>query len=91
MKTPNLLLTNFREQSHEAGVLDGLGEFALILRASPSLAAGRDLAIRVNEPGEQFDILVVDEFDMVLGEEADLLPRSHFLESHVFLFPFGFL
>lgn len=73
----------FREKSHETGVFDRLGELALIFRGSSRLGPRHDFAIGVDEFLEQLDVFIVDVLDFVLREVADLLPRPHFLESHV--------
>jgi len=83
-----LLLSGFREQSHETGVFDSLGKLTLRFRASAGDAARSDFAIRIDKPLEKLNVLVIHRFDVVLGEEADLFPRSHFLKTHNLLNPF---
>ena len=76
-------LLDVGKKAHEAGILDGDGELALILGAGAGDDARGDLAVGANEAGEKLRILVVNVFDMVLLEEANLATAARFLESHV--------
>ena len=85
--TPESKLLNVGEKAHETGVLDGGSKLTLILGAGASDGAGADLSIDSDETGKQFSILVINVFDVVLFEEANLAAAMRFSKSHV-LIPF---
>src|SRR5213080_1404764 len=61
------------QQSHLAGVLDRLGDLALLLRGDAGDPAGADLAAVGDELAEQVRVLVVDVVDLRRGERVLLL------------------
>src|SRR5574344_133750 len=75
-----LLLSRLREKTHITGILHCASKFMLILGRSSSRTARGDLSVRINKPEKKFSILVVNVFNVVLLEVADLFPRSHFFE-----------
>ena len=81
--TANSRLLHFGEKSHEASVLDRDGELALILGAGAGDGTRGDLAIGSDELAKELSIFVIDIFDVVLGEIADLAAGTHFPECHV--------
>src|SRR6266536_6187976 len=61
------------QERHLAGVLDRLGELALLLRADPGDPPGTDLAAVGDELAQQRGVLVVDVVDLRRGERILLL------------------
>src|SRR5256885_9027748 len=61
------------QQRHLAGVLDGLGDLALLLGAHPGDPASPDLAAVGDELPQQGGVLVVDVADLGRGERILLL------------------
>src|ERR1700728_2657651 len=68
-----LLLHDIRQQGHETGALDGIGQKALLLVADCGDAAGNDLAALGYETLQQLDVLVVDLGRILAREGAGLL------------------
>ncbi len=60
------------QQAQEAGALDGLGQFALLLRRDGGDARGHDLAALGNVARQQAGVLVVDLRRVRPGERAGL-------------------
>ena len=75
-------LLDVGKQTHEAGVLNRRGDLALILGAGASDGTRGDLAVGSNEARESLDIFVVDGFDLVLLEIANLTACTGFSKSH---------
>ena len=75
-------LLNDWEKTHIASILDRNRKFTLIFGARAGDGTRGNLAIGRNEFLEGFDILIIDELDVVLFEIALLLARTHFLKSH---------
>src|SRR6478672_12823649 len=63
------------EQGHLAGVLDRLGELALLLRGDAGDPAGTDLAAVRHELAQQVGVLVVDVVDLGREKRVRLLLR----------------
>src|SRR6185369_15391693 len=66
-------LHDIRQERHEAGALDGVGQDALLLVAHRGDAGGHDLASLGNEALQQLHILVIDLGCVIAGEGAGLL------------------
>src|SRR6185369_15486987 len=66
-------LHDVRQQRHEAGALDGIGQNALLLVADRGDAGRHDLAALGNEALQQLDVLIVDLGRVLAGEGAGLL------------------
>jgi hypothetical protein len=64
---------DIREESDGAGALDGLRYLALELEGSARDAAGKDLALLVEELLEELRVLVIDILDARLLEAAVFL------------------
>ena len=75
-------LFNFREKTHEASVLDSKSDLALILSRGAGNRAWGDFSVWGDEALKKFNILVVNELDVVLLEVAHLAAGMHFLKSH---------
>src|ERR1043166_8019891 len=67
------LFHDIRQQRHEAGALDRIGEQALLLVADRGDARRHDLAALGNEALQQLDVLVIDLGRVGAGERAGLL------------------
>jgi hypothetical protein len=65
-----------REQGDVACALDRNGHGALVLRAGPKLAPRLDLAALADVTAKAGDVLVIDMFDVVGAELADLAPAA---------------
>lgn len=76
-------LLHFREKAHEAGVLDRDSKLTLIFGRGSSDGTRSDFAIDADVMREQFGIFVVNVFDVVLFEVADLAATMRFSKSHV--------
>src|SRR5690606_4248649 len=66
------LLDGIGHDADEAGALDGLGQFALLLGRNGGNAARNDLAALGNIAAEQADVLVVDLWRAFARERASL-------------------
>jgi hypothetical protein len=64
---------DIREKSEGAGTLDGLRDLALEFEGSTRDAAGKDLALLVEELLEELRVLVIDILDTGLLEAAVFL------------------
>lgn len=53
------------EECHESCAFDGFGQGTLVLGREAGAAARQDAAVGIQEALEAFDILVVDELDIV--------------------------
>src|SRR5207302_9392428 len=62
-----------RQERHEAGALDGVGQDALLLVAYCGDAGRHDLAALRNEALQELDVLIVDLGRVIAGEGAGLL------------------
>lgn len=62
------LSSDERQEAHEAGVLDGEGQLALVLHAGAGFLARNDASIRIEELFEEFDVFVVDMLDVIRRE-----------------------
>ena len=62
-----------RQQGYHTGAFNGLGHFALILRAGASEAARKDFALLVDEFEQKDGVFVVDVLDTAFAEPAVLL------------------
>src|SRR6266403_1608552 len=71
-----LVRRHVRQQGHRAGVLDGVGELALMPRAAARDPARNDLAALGDEAAQATHVLVVDEVDLVRAELANLPPAE---------------
>src|SRR5690242_13426899 len=67
-----VLLHDVGQQGEEAGALDRLGQFALLLGRNRGDAARHDLAALGNEARQQLDVLVVDRRRVRSAERAGL-------------------
>src|SRR5690348_14064758 len=67
-----VLLNHVRQQPEEAGALDGLGEFALLLRRHRGDAARHDLAALGHVTLQQLHVLIVDLRRIGARERAGL-------------------
>lgn len=77
-----LVVIDERKKSHEASVLDGLGQHSLVTGACPSGGSRCDLSVGGDELLQEFHILVIDVLDVVLGEVADLLTCESLFYKH---------
>jgi hypothetical protein len=66
-------VSDIREKGEGAGTLHGLGHLALELEGSARDAAGKDLALLVEELLEELRVLVIDILDAGLLEAAVFL------------------
>src|SRR5689334_18243068 len=66
-------LHDIRQQRHEAGALDGVGQNALLLVADRGDAGRYDLAALGNEALQELDVLVIDLGRVIAREGAGLL------------------
>src|SRR5699024_1032690 len=72
-----------RQQSHLTCALDRSRQHSLILCARSGHTSRNDLSIGADETLQQFNILIVDVFNFILREVADLLAaHALFLECH---------
>lgn len=78
-----LSLSRFRKKRHKSRVFNRFRELSLVFRAGTGLTSRRDLAIRIDEPAEKFDVLVIDMFNMILGEVTNFFPWAKLFECHV--------
>ena len=70
-----LFLFLFHRIGHQGdgtGALDGLAQLTLMLGTVAAHPAGQDLATLVGEAAQAIDILVIDEFNLIDTEGADL-------------------
>src|ERR1043165_3355004 len=67
-----LVEVGVRQQREEARALDRVRELALVARRGAGDARGDDLAGLVDEVLQDLDVLVVDPFDLLGGEAAEL-------------------
>ena len=81
-----ILLSDFRKKSHKASVFNRTSKLSLITGLGASLAPWKDLSIWGDKTAKGFRILIVNVLHVILGEVADLFPRSHLFECHVFRF-----
>lgn len=79
-------MSRFWQESHYPCVLDGTGNGALMLGAGSGVAPGSDFAIRIHETLKKLNVFIIDVFDFVLAEVADLFSGSHLFECHVSIF-----
>lgn len=73
MYSSDLVLIAVRQQSQEAGALDGDRQLTLIEGARAGQACGHDLAVFADEVAQDVDILVVDLLNTGDGEAAETL------------------
>ena len=64
------------EERNVTGALDGVGERALVLGAITGDPASNDFSFLCQELRETFDILIIDESDLLAAKPANLLSKE---------------
>jgi hypothetical protein len=87
------LFSRIRKKSNIASALDSGGKSSLMLSASACYTAGKDLTSLANELAKSCDILIIDLFNSVYTEVANLLvglatKSGSFVLFHFQLSPF---
>ena len=72
MQSINRLIHSEGQQRDGTGALDGLTQLTLMLSAVAAHTTGQDLAALVDEATQTVDVLVIDVFDLIHSEGADL-------------------
>ena len=72
------LATGVGHESHEAGVLDGLGNLALVLGTQTGALGGDNLKLPRSKFTENFDVFIVNGGYFVLAGDTSQLGISNF-------------
>src|SRR5471032_2057752 len=71
-----------RQQCEIAGLLDGLGQLALVTSIHAAQPTRKNLAVVGDEAGEKAFVLVINEADAGFGDRTRLLGPTHGVSPH---------